>query len=95
MITKQEDVFAAEKNLFVTNIQKQKRVQEVAGISCVGIKTIRKIENAPVYNMEVEDNHNFAIENGLIVHNCMDATRYFVKSMRIAVPKRQGTAYLL
>ena len=31
-----------------------------------------------VYNMEVEDNHNYSIEGGLIVHNCMDATRYFV-----------------
>jgi len=34
--------------------------------------------------MEVEDNHNFAIEGGLIVHNCMDAMRYFVKTKKIA-----------
>ena len=34
--------------------------------------------------MEVEDNHNFAIEGGLIVHNCMDAMRYFVKTKHIA-----------
>ncbi len=39
--------------------------------------------------MEVEDNHNFAIEGGLIVHNCMDATRYFVKTERIAMEKRR------
>ena len=30
-----------------------------------------------VYNMEVADNHNFAVNGGLIVHNCMDALRYF------------------
>lgn len=34
----------------------------------------------PVYNMEVADNHNFAVNGGLIVHNCMDAMRYFVKT---------------
>lgn len=48
-----------------------------------------------MYNMEVDDNHNFAVENGLIVHNCMDATRYFVKTMKIAVPKRLRTSALL
>lgn len=26
--------------------------------------------------MEVEKHHNFAVEGGLIVHNCIDATRY-------------------
>ena len=38
---------------------------------------------ADVYNMEVDDNHNFAINGGLIVHNCMDSMRYFVHTMRI------------
>ena len=36
--------------------------------------------------MEVKDNHNFAINGGLIVHNCMDAMRYFVRTKRV-VPK--------
>ncbi len=26
--------------------------------------------------MEVKDHHNFSVEGGLIVHNCIDATRY-------------------
>jgi hypothetical protein len=39
--------------------------------------------------MEVDDNHNFAINGGLVVHNCMDDMRYFVKTARIAVPKRK------
>lgn len=43
---------------------------------------------ADVYNMEVADNHNFAVNGGLIVHNC-DAMRYFVKTMKIATPKYQ------
>jgi len=45
-----------------------------------------------VYNMEVEDNHNFAINGGLIVHNCMDSTRYFVATSGIANPRTQYQA---
>ncbi len=30
-----------------------------------------------VYNMEVEKYHNFSINGGLIVHNCMDDFRLF------------------
>jgi len=54
------------------------------------IVRIAKIERIPaeaVYNMEVEDNHNFAVNGGIIVHNCMDATRYFVKTMNIVKPR--------
>lgn len=71
------------------NIQKQKPVVGVAETSSVGIKAIRKIGKADVYNMEVDDNHNFAIEGGLIVHNCMDALRYFVKTKHITKIRRQ------
>ena len=30
-----------------------------------------------VYNMEVENHHNFSVNGGFIVHNC-DAIRYFL-----------------
>ena len=81
---KQGNANGAAMSLQQTNIQKREPVAEAAGISSVGIKAIRKIGKADVYNMEVEDNHNFAIEGGLIVHNCMDAMRYFVKTKHIA-----------
>lgn len=42
-----------------------------------------------VYNMEVADNHNFAINGGVVVHNCMDAMRYWVKTNRLAKVERQ------
>ncbi|NNU96184.1 hypothetical protein ES017_06155 [Anoxybacillus sp. EFIL] len=42
----------------------------------VRIKNIRYIGKGDVYNMEVKDHHNFSVEGGLIVHNCIDATRY-------------------
>ena len=40
------------------------------------VKQIRKKPREPVYNMEVDTYHNFAINGGLIVHNSIDATRY-------------------
>lgn len=64
-------------------MQKQERVADHAEIKSVGIKSIKRVNPEPVYNMEVEDNHNFAVADGLIVHNCMDATRYFVKTKHI------------
>lgn len=32
-------------------------------------------EKEDVYNLEVEDNHNY-VANNIVVHNCIDATRY-------------------
>ena len=68
----QKSVVAAEVNILRTNIKKQKTVQ------LVKIKSIRKIGKADVYNMEVKNHHNFSVCGGFIVHNCMDALRYFV-----------------
>ena len=47
-------------------------------VQFVGIKNIEKIGKADVYNMEVKNHHNFSVCGGFIVHNCMDALRYFV-----------------
>lgn len=68
----QKSVVAAEVNILRTNIKKQNTVQ------LVKIKSIRKIGKADVYNMEVKNHHNFSVCGGFIVHNCMDALRYFV-----------------
>jgi hypothetical protein len=29
-----------------------------------------------VYNMEVDNDHNYTIENGIVTHNCVDGIRY-------------------
>lgn len=72
--------------LFVVNllkrisILKQKLVLKNAesnSLSYIGINKIEKVGRADVYNMEVENHHNFAVNGGFIVHNCMDADRYF------------------
>jgi len=36
----------------------------------VKVKAIRYAGREDVFNMEVDDTHNYAIENGTIVHNC-------------------------
>lgn len=43
----------------------------------VKIKAIKKLGKADVYNMEVAKHHNFSVNGGYIVHNCMDAIRYY------------------
>ena len=58
------------------------KVMQMTG-AAVEIKSIEFIGLEDVYNMEVADNHNFAVNGGIIVHNCMDATRYFVQTMGI------------
>ena len=63
-----------------TNIKKR---------SIVNVVSIEEDGTEPVYNMEVADNHNFAVCKGLIVHNCMDDMRYFVKTMGVAKAKSQ------
>lgn len=69
-------------------LESDKIIDIVAEISYVGIKAIRKLGKADVYNMEVDETHNFSVEGGLIVHNCMDAVRYFVRTRRLV--KRMG-----
>ena len=48
----------------------------------IKIKSIHKIENADVYNMEVANTHCFATSySDVITHNC-DAMRYLVNRMK-------------
>ena len=79
-------VRSAEKNTKQTNIQKQ------AGVKAVEIEEIRVIGRADVYNMEVKGTHNFAVNGGVIVHNCMDSTRYFVQTMGIGIKNKKKAA---
>lgn len=51
------------------------------------MKKIKKISyagRADVYNMEVEDTHDFAVNGGVIVHNCYDECRYVCMESPIA-----------
>lgn len=48
------------------------------------IKSVTYAGKADVYNMEVEDTHDFVIQGGVISHNCLDATRYFCMLRQVA-----------
>ena len=58
-----------------TNTKKQNAVH------LVGIAKIEIEPNEDVYNMEVMGTHNFSVNGGVIVHNCMDETRYLVNTV--------------
>ncbi len=58
-----------------TNTEKRNAVH------LVGISKIEVEPNEDVYNMEVMGTHNFAVNGGVIVHNCMDDIRYFVNTV--------------
>lgn len=60
---------------------KKTDIRRANTVKSVGILCVEEVENADVYNMEVLGTHCFAVNGGLIVHNCMDAMRYFVNSM--------------
>lgn len=52
-------------------------------ITFVPLTSVKKLGKQPVYNMEVDGYHNFSVNGGIIVHNCQDAIRYFVRTMRL------------
>lgn len=70
------------------NTESQDFVQKAAPIKpnqgsphYVKIRSINSAGFEPVYNMEVQDHHNFSVEGGLVVHNCIDAVRYAMESV--------------
>lgn len=65
-----------EKHLPLTNTVRDKPVADPAEISFVAVKSVKPVGYEDVYNLEVPRYHNFAVNGGYIVHNCMDATRY-------------------
>lgn len=48
------------------------------------VKSIYPVGKADVFNMEVDDTHDFVIQGGVVAHNCADETRYFCMSRPIA-----------
>lgn len=51
------------------------------GVSAVKVARVRRTgEVKPVYNLTVDETHNFAVNGGLVTHNC-DAMRYFVQTV--------------
>lgn len=59
-----------------------KRLSEEGGYE-VKVKSITYAGKADVFNMEVEDTHDFVIQGGVIAHNCPDEVRYMCMSRPI------------
>lgn len=73
LITKKERAHTAEKPSLQTNIAETDFVVEFVAES---ISILKEYEQ-PTYDIEVEDMHEF-FANGILVHNCIDATRYVI-----------------
>lgn len=69
---KSELVSSAQLLMRLTSIQAKKLV----GQKPVYVVSVQKREKAPVYNLTVQDQHEY-YANGVLTHNC-DATRYMV-----------------
>lgn len=80
LITKKGSVLFVGRSLQSINTVKPNAVPENAQVHFVGIASVRSVGRAPVYNMEVADLHNYAVNDGIILHNC-DALRYFCNSL--------------
>ena len=52
-------------------------------VRSIGIESIEFDGYEDVYNMEVADNHNYAVNGGVVLLNC-DSCRYFVRTKHIA-----------
>ena len=77
LMLKCEYALYAERNFMSINTLVQKPVQGGAELCFVGVKSIKSCGKQPVYNMEVDKYHNFSVNDGIIVHNCMDSMRYY------------------
>lgn len=62
----------------------------------IKVKSVTAAGKADVYNMEVDDTHNFVIQGGAIAHNCADEWRYMLMSRPIEpqpVKEKQPAVY--
>jgi len=82
------------EHLKSTNTVRQGPAQEVVQTSkepkIEKIKSIKFHSIQDVYNMEVETHHNYAVEGGLIIHNCIDSLRYSCSKFYKQKPKKKA-----
>lgn len=60
------------------------------------VEEVVYVGNQDVYNLEVADTHCFAVNGGLVVHNCPDALMGFCKMnpLPAAVPAAQDPDWM-
>ena len=57
------------------------------------ILSITPAGKADVFNMEVEDTHNYVVNGGFVAHNGYDATRYFLMDHPMTPAKKPPREY--
>ena len=78
----------ADNRICQTNTEKHD------GANLVAVAKIEIDPNEDVYNMEVMGTHNFSVNGGVIVHNCMDEIRYFCNTvMKFKVGKKSDSLF--
>lgn len=90
LILSRDNASLAKQNLKLTSTAKQQTVQEAVELKCL---SVRKSLNSDVYCLEVPTTHAFAIEGGIIVHNCEDGLRYLVQGLAHAKLKYLSDPY--
>ena len=75
----------ADNRICQTNTEKH------GGVNLVAVAKIEIEPNEDVYNMEVMGTHNFAVNGGVIVHNCMDDIRYFCNTIMKNKVRKEST----
>ena len=93
LTTKCGNANGAVENLLQTNTVEHGTVAKVAAESILQASEIKKIEIiseniASVYDLEVEDMHEF-FANGVLVHNCIDTARYYVLGELLGKKKKK------
>ena len=59
----------------------------------VKIKSITSAGKADVFNMEVEDTHNYVVNGGFVAHNCYDMLRYVCMDHPVLPTKKPPVVY--
>lgn len=75
----QQSVSTVERNSCITSTSNKNAVPKNVRINYLVVKDLKVvgIRKEHVYDIEVEGEHEF-FANGILVHNCIDATRYVV-----------------
>lgn len=65
----------SEKALWAVAVR-ERRKKAILEYPDICVCSVEPLSDQPVYNFEVDGTHCFAVNGGIIVHNCMDAMRY-------------------
>jgi len=87
LMTKLANALNVAGRLLPTNTPRSKRAAENAKVRCLGVSDAGESD---VYCLTVPETAAFAVESGVVVHNCMDATRYLCMGIHHAEAKPRG-----